>query len=47
MTVKNTLVNDATSLSGEHRSRPVATAFVLTKDSSDNGDCSVVANKLN
>ena len=47
MTVKNTLINDATSLNGDHRSRPVATAFVLTEDSSDDGDYSVVANKLN
>ena len=46
MTVKNTLINDATALNGEHRSRPVATAFVLTKDASDDGDYSVVANKL-
>ena len=47
MTVNNTLVNDATALDGDHRSRPVATAFILTADSSDDGDCSVVANKLN
>lgn len=47
MTVKNVLVNDATALNGDHRSRPVATAFVLTEDSSDDGDYSVVSNKLN
>lgn len=47
MTVNNTLVNDATAQNGDHRSRPIATAFVLTKDSSDDSDHSVVANKLN
>lgn len=47
MTVGNTLVNDPTSLGGDARSRPIASAFILTKDSSDDGDCSVVANKLN
>ena len=47
MTVNDVLVNDPTSLDGGHRSRPVATAFILTADSSDNGDHSVVANKLN
>lgn len=47
MTVQSKLVNDSTSLDGDHRSRPVATAFVLTEDESDDGDYSVVANKLN
>ena len=46
MTVKNILINDATALNGDHRSRPVATAFVLEDDGSDNGDSSIVANKL-
>ena len=47
MTVKNTLVNDATSKDGDHRSRRISTAFILTEDESDDGDFSVVANKLN
>ena len=47
MTVGDTLVNDPTSLGGDGRSRPIASAFILTKDSSDDGDHSVVDNKLN
>lgn len=47
MTVQNVLINDATALNGDHRSRPIATAFILTEDDSDDGDFSVVANKLN
>ena len=46
MTVNGTLVNDPTSMSGEHRTREMATAFYLTKDDSDNSDHSVVENKL-
>lgn len=38
MTVGNTLINDPTSMNGEHRTRPVATAFILSADESDNGD---------
>jgi len=47
MTVGNILVNDPTSKYSGARSRQIATAFILTKDASDDGDCSVVANKLN
>ena len=47
MTVGNTLINDATAQNGDNRSRQVATAFILMPDESDNGDYSVVANKLN
>ena len=47
MTVGDVLVNDPTSLSSGSRSRQVATAFILTEDSSNDGDYSVVANKLN
>lgn len=35
-------INDPTSLNGEHRSRPVATAFILDSDESNNGDSSAV-----
>lgn len=47
MTVGNTLVNDPTSEKTGNRSRHIASAFILTKDSSDDGDHSVVDNKLN
>lgn len=47
MTVGSTLVNDPTSIDSGSRSRQVATAFILEQDSSDDGDYSVVANKLN
>ncbi len=46
MTVRNTLINDPTSLNGEHRSRPVSTAFVLYSDDEDNGDYEVVKDKV-
>jgi len=47
MTVHSQLINDATALNGDHRSRPVATSFLLMEDDSDDGDYTVVANKLN
>lgn len=47
MTVGNTLVNDPTSEKNGSRSRQIATAFILAADDSDDGDYSVVANKLN
>lgn len=46
MTVNGKLVNDPTSMNGEHRTRELATAFYLTKDDSDNSDHSVVQSKL-
>ena len=46
MTVKNQLINNPTSERGQHRSRPIATAFILKVDDKDNGDYSIVANKL-
>jgi len=38
MTLHHELINDPTSMNGEHRTRPVSTAFILTSDDSDNGD---------
>lgn len=38
MTVNHNMINDPTSLNGEHRSREVATCFYLESDGSDNGD---------
>ncbi|MBR1539875.1 MAG: phosphodiester glycosidase family protein [Clostridia bacterium] len=42
LVVGDKMINDPTSLNGEHRSRPVATAFVLDADDSNNGDSSAV-----
>ena len=46
MTVNGVTINDPTTLSGIHRTRPIATAFILEKDDSDDGDYSVVADKI-
>ena len=42
LVVGNKMINDPTSLNGEHRSRPVSTAFILEKDDVDNGDKSKI-----
>jgi exopolysaccharide biosynthesis protein len=42
MVVGNSLINDPTSMNGEHRTRPVATAFILSSDKSNNGDNSAI-----
>jgi len=47
MSVHNSLINDPTALAGDSRTRQVATAFILESDGSDNGDYSIVANKVN
>ncbi|MBR1540811.1 MAG: phosphodiester glycosidase family protein [Clostridia bacterium] len=46
MTVKSILINNPTTKSGNHRSRPVPTAFILKPDEKDNGDYSIVENKF-
>lgn len=46
MVIGSTIINDPTSMNGEHRTRPVSTAFILASDSVDNGDKSIVADKL-
>lgn len=46
LVVKNTIVNDPIDSSGAHKTRPIATGFIVTKDDSDDGDHSVVNNKL-
>lgn len=46
MTVRSSLINDPTTQSGSHRTRPVATAFILEADDSDDGDYSVVKDKI-
>lgn len=47
MTVHSKLVNDPTSMTGEARTREVSTAFILKPDDSDNGDYSIVADRVN
>ena len=46
MTVKNKLINNPTSQSGSHRSRPISTAFIFKADEKDGGDYSIIANKF-
>lgn len=46
MTIHSKLANDPTSMNGEHRTREIATAFILKPDESDNGDYTVVSTKV-
>ena len=46
LVVNNTIVNDPIDSSGAHKTRPIATGFIVTKDESDDGDHRVVADKL-
>lgn len=46
LVVNNTIVNDPIDSTGAHKTRPIATGFILTKDDENNGDYSVVADKL-
>lgn len=46
LVVNHTIVNDPIDSSGAHKTRPIATGFILTKDESDDGDHRVVADKL-
>ena len=46
LVVGNTIVNDPIDSQGYHRTRPVSTGFMLVRDSSDDGDKTVVQNKL-
>ncbi|MBO5398041.1 MAG: phosphodiester glycosidase family protein [Clostridia bacterium] len=47
LVVNNTIVNDPIDSSGAHKTRPIATGFILTKDDKDNSDHSLVEDKLN
>lgn len=38
MTVNGKTINDPTTLNGKHRTRPIASAFILEADKSDNGE---------
>ena len=46
LVVNNTIVNDPIDSTGAHKTRPISTGFIVTKDDSDNSDHSVVENKL-
>ena len=47
LVVDDVIVNDPIDSTGAHKTRPIATGFVLKADDSDNGDKSVVQDKLN
>ncbi len=46
LVVGDTIVNDPIDSTGAHKTRPISTGFILTKDDSDDSDHSVVADKL-
>lgn len=46
LVVNNTIVNDPIDSTGAHKTRPISTGFILTKDESDDSDHSVVESKL-
>ena len=46
LVVDNTIVNDPIDSNGAHKTRPISTGFILTKDDSDDSDKSIVAEKL-
>lgn len=46
LVVNNTIVNDPIDSTGAHKTRPISTGFIITKDDSDNSDHSVVESKL-
>ena len=46
LVVNNTIVNDPIDSTGAHKTRPIATGFILTKDDSDDSDHKLVAEKL-
>lgn len=46
LVVNGTIVNDPIDSTGAHKTRPIATGFILEKDDKDNSDHSVVSKKL-
>ena len=46
LVVNDTIVNDPIDSTGAHKTRPIATGFVLTKDDCDDGDRTLVEDKL-
>ena len=47
LVVNNIIVNDPIDSTGAHKTRPIATGFMLTKDESDDSDHSLVEDKIN
>ena len=46
LVVGNTIVNDPIDSTGAHKTRPIATGFIVTKDESDDSDHAVVEENL-
>ena len=46
LVVNNVIVNDPIDSSGAHKTRPIATGFILKKDDADNSDHKLVEGKL-
>lgn len=46
LVVDNIIVNDPIDSTGAHKTRPISTGFIVTKDASDDSDHSLVADKL-
>ncbi len=46
LVVNGTIVNDPIDSTGAHKTRPIATGFILSKDDSDDSDHSVVEEKI-
>lgn len=47
LVVNNVIVNDPIDSTGAHKTRPIATGFMVTKDESDDSDHSLVEDKIN
>lgn len=47
LVVNNIIVNDPIDSTGAHKTRPIATGFMVTKDDSDDSDHTVVEDKIN
>ena len=47
LVVNNVIVNDPIDSSGAHKTRPIATGFILSKDDSDDSDHTLVQDVLN
>ena len=46
LVVNNVIVNDPIDSTGAHKTRPIATGFMVTKDESDDSDHELVADKI-
>ena len=47
LVVNNIIVNDPIDSTGAHKTRPIATGFMVTKDESDDSDHTLVEDKIN